>query len=96
MIMDDEHVNRWLKVLDSYQPKDVYAVEVTYVPKDAQLSADPNCFREIHAKSRRIDRVSDQHLHFISMLGKLLNIGASGEIPNEGNHLLYLRNPKIE
>ena len=35
--MDDEHVNRWLKVLDSYHPKDVYGVEVTYVPKDALL-----------------------------------------------------------
>lgn len=35
MYPDDPKVRSWLKVLDVIQPKNVYGIEVTYIPRDA-------------------------------------------------------------
>jgi len=94
MFADDGKIQKWFSLLDTYQPKNVYGIEVTYVPRDANLTQEAN-FRDIQAKSRRIDRVSDSHLHFLSMLGKFLNIIKGGEVPSDGNHQLYLKTPAM-
>ncbi len=91
MFPDDKHMRFWLKQLDTYHPKNLYGSEVTYIPRDANLSSDSN-FRDIAAKSRRIDKVSDNHLHFLSMLGKFFAVTHGGDNLTDGNHYLYLKN----
>ena len=85
---DDVLVRSYLKALDTIHPKNVYCIGVTYIPRDASKDS----LKSLFDISISPDQVSDNHLNFLSMLGRMMCLCNGDESLKGLNEGLYLSN----
>lgn len=65
LLEEDQVLTNYIDILDQIPPKDYFSFGVYYVPRNANLS-EIKSLRDI---SVRNEKISKNHIHFMSMLG---------------------------
>ena len=88
LVEDDLILRSYLDILDHIQPKDCYSFGVFYIPRETEASSLKSMTDLINFDVNST-QVTHSFVHFLSMLGSIVNVKDSHQA---GNNYLYLNN----